>query len=110
MVMVNQPHIKKVMYSDIQKLFTEDEEFRKQFEEFYEIEVFDDNSQMTKEAYEYFFSLMITKSENLYADIFVGNHLNTTFLSDVKALNWFLYQYNNLYAKTNSALTKHTII
>lgn len=93
MVMVNQPHIKKVMHSDIQELFTEDEEFRKQFEEFYEIEVFDDNSQMTKEAYEYFFSIMITKSEHLYADIFVGNHLNTTFLSDVKVLNWLLYQY-----------------
>ena len=93
MVMANQPHIKKVMYPDILELFTEDEEFRLQFEGLYKIKVFDDNSQLTKDAYEYFFSLMIAKSEHLYADIFVGNHLNTTFLSDVKALNWFLYQY-----------------
>lgn len=93
MVMANQPHIKKVMYPDILELFTEDKKFRLQFEELYEIEVFDYNSQLTKEAYEYFFSLMIAKSEHLYADIFVGNHLNTTFLSDVKALDWFLYRY-----------------
>ncbi len=93
MVMANQPHIKKVMYPDILELFTENEEFRMQFEELYEIKVFDDSSQLTRETYEYFFSLMIAKSEHLYADIFVGNHLNTTFLSDVKALNWFLYQY-----------------
>ena len=93
MVMANQPYIKKVMYPDILELFTENDEFRMQFEELYRIEVLDDDSQLTKEAYEYFFSLMIAKSEHLYADIFVGNHLNTTFLSDVKALNWFLYQY-----------------
>lgn len=93
MIMANKPHIKKIMYPDILELFTEDEKFRMQFEEFYEIEVFDANSQLTEEAYEFFFSLMIAKSEHLYADIFVGNHLNTTFLSDVKALNWFLYQY-----------------
>lgn len=93
MIMANQPRIKEAMYPDILELFTEDEEFRKQFEELYEIEVFDDNSHLTKEAYEYFFALMIAKSKHLYADIFVGNHLNTTFSSDVKALNWFLYQY-----------------
>ena len=93
MILANQPHIKKVMYPNILELFTEDKEFRMQFEKSYEIEVFDDNFQLNKDVYEYFFSLMVTNSEQLYADIFVGNHLKTTFLSDVKALNWFLYQY-----------------
>ncbi len=43
--------------------------------------------------YEKFYSLMIVNTEQLYADIFVGNLLNTTFLSDIKAMNWFLYHY-----------------
>lgn len=93
MVIASQPHIKNVVYPDILELFTENEEFRLQFEELYGIEVFDDNSQLTKEAYEKYYSLMIADTEQLYADIFVGNHLSTTFLSDVKAMNWFLYQY-----------------
>lgn len=93
MVIASQPHIKNVVYPDILELFTENEEFRVQFEELYGIKVFDDNSQLTKEAYEKYYSLMIADTEQLYADIFVGNHLRTTFLSDVKAMNWFLYQY-----------------
>lgn len=93
MVIANQPHIKKVVYPDILKLFTEDEELKSQFEELYGINVFNDNSQLTKEAYEKFYSLMIVNIEQIYADIFVGNHLNTTFLFDIKAMNWFLYQY-----------------
>lgn len=93
MVIASQPHIKKVVYPDILELFTEDREFRREFESIYGINVFDNNSQITKEAYEKFYSLMIANTEQLYADIFVGNHLNTTFLSDIKAMNWFLYQY-----------------
>lgn len=93
MVIASQPHIKEVVYPDILELFKEDEELREQFEELYGINVFDDNSQLTKKAYETFYSLMIVNAEQLYADIFVGNHLNTTFLSDIKATNWFLYQY-----------------
>lgn len=93
MVMISQPHIKKAVYPDISELFTEDKEFRSEFEALYDINVFDDTFQLTKEAYEKFFSLMIVNAEQLYADIFVGNHLNTTFLSDIKAMNWFLYQY-----------------
>ena len=93
MILANQPRIKRVMYHDILELFKEDKKFKMQFEKSYEIEVFDDNFQLNKDVYEYFFSLMITNAEQLYADIFVGNHLKTTFLSDVKALNWFLYQY-----------------
>ncbi|MDE7367017.1 MAG: hypothetical protein K2N24_06660 [Lachnospiraceae bacterium] len=93
MVMTNQPHIKKIVYPDILELFKEDEELRRQFESLYRTKAFDDNSQLTKEAYEKFYSLMIVNIEQLYADIFVGNHLNTTFLSDIKAINWFLYQY-----------------
>lgn len=93
MVIASQPHIKEVVYSDIMDLFAEDEEFRVQFEKTNEIKVFDDNSQLTKEAFEEFYSLMIVNAEQLYADIFVGNHLGTTFLYDVKAMNWFLYQY-----------------
>lgn len=93
MVMANQPHIKKVVYPDILELLSEDAELRGQFEELYGITVFDDNSQLTKEAYEKFYSLMIVNAEQLYADIFVGNHLSTTFLTDIKAIDWFLYQY-----------------
>lgn len=93
MVMISQPHIKKVVYPDILELFTEDTEYRRKFETLYGINVFDDTSQLTKETYEKFYSLMIVNAEQLYADIFVGNHLNTTFLSDIKAMNWFLYQY-----------------
>ena len=93
MVMASQPHIKEVVYPDILELFMEDKELRRQFESLYEINDFDDNSQLTKEAYEKFYSLMIVNAEQLYADIFVGNHLGTTFLSDIKAMNWFLYQY-----------------
>lgn len=93
MIMANQPHIKKIVYPDILELFTEDEGFRVQFEEYYEIKAFDDNSQLAIDVYEKFYSLMIVNTEQLYADIFVGNHLSTTFLSDIKALNWFLYQY-----------------
>lgn len=93
MVMISQPHIKKVIYPDILELFMEDEKFREEFEELYGINVFDNTSHLTKEAYEKFYSLMIVNAEQLYADIFIGNHLNTTFLSDIKAMNWFLYQY-----------------
>lgn len=93
MVIASHPHIKKAMYPDLLELFTEDEEFKAEFEETYGITVFDDNSQLTMKAYETFFSLMIASTEQLYADIFVGNHLNTTFLSDIKAMDWFLYQY-----------------
>lgn len=93
MVIANKPHIKEVVYPDLLELFTEDEEFKVQFEEFSGIKVFDDNLQLTTEAYEEYYSLMIVNAEQLYADIFVGNHLGTTFLSDVKAMNWFLYQY-----------------
>lgn len=93
MIIASKPHIKKVMYPDILELFTKDEKFRVQFEELYGIKVFDDNSQLTKETYEKFFSFMIANTEQLYADIFVGNHLGMTFLSDVKAMDWFLYQY-----------------
>ncbi len=93
MVIAGQPHIKKVMYPDLLELFTEDTEFRTQFEELYGIEIFDDNSQLTQKAYEKFYSLMIVNAEQLYADIFVGNHAGTTFLKDIKAMEWFLYQY-----------------
>lgn len=93
MVMANQPHIKKVVYPDILELFTEDKEFRGEFESLYGINVFDDTSQLTREAYEKFYSLMIVNAEQLYADIFIGNHSKKTFLSEIKALNWFLYQY-----------------
>ena len=93
LVIASRPQIKKVVYPDILELFSEDEEFKMQFENFYGIKVFDDNSQLTKDVYEKFYSLMIVNAEQLYADIFVGNHLSTTFLSDVKVLNWFLYQY-----------------
>lgn len=93
MIIASNPHIKKVVYPDLLELFTEDEEFKVQFEEFSGIKVFDDNLQLTTEAYEEYYSLMIVNAEQLYADIFVGNHLGTTFLSDVKAINWFLYQY-----------------
>lgn len=93
MAVASQPHIKKVVYPDILELFTEDKEFRKKFESIYGINVFGDNSHLTKEAYEKFYSLMIINAEQLYADIFVGNHLNTTFLPDIKAIDWFLYQY-----------------
>lgn len=93
MIIANQPHIKKVMSSDIGELFTVDEELREQFEALYEINVFDDNFQLTKEAYENFYSFMVVNAEQVYADIFVGNHSYTTFLSDMKATDWFLYQY-----------------
>lgn len=92
MVLANQPHIKKVMYSDLMELFTEDEEFRMLYEEIQGIVVFDDNSQLTQEAYENFYSSMIVNAEQLYTDIFVGNHLGTTFFSDIKAIQWFLHQ------------------
>lgn len=93
MMLANQPQIKKVMYPDILEYFKEDKKFRMKFEKICNIKVFDDNLQLNKDVYESFFSLMVTNAEQLYADIFVGNHLKTTFLSDVKAINWFLYQY-----------------
>lgn len=93
MIIASKPSIKEVVYPDILNLFTEDEELRRQFESSYGIKVFDENSQLTKEAYEEFYSLMIVDAEQLYANIFVGNHLNTTFLSDIRAMDWFLYQY-----------------
>lgn len=65
---------------------------------FYEIKVFDDNSQLTNDVYEKYFSSMIVNTEQLYADIFVGNHLSTTFLSDVKALTGFFTNTSNFYA------------
>ena len=93
MVIAGQPHIKKVLYPDLLELFTENIEFRTQFEELYGIRVFDDDSQLSREAYEKFYSFMIVNAEQLYADIFVGNHAGTTFLKDIKAMEWFLYQY-----------------
>lgn len=93
MIIANQPHIKNVMYSDIEELFTVDKKLRRRFEAIYEVNVFDDNSQLTKEAYENFYSFMVVNAEQVYADIFVGNHSYTTFLSDITATNWFLYRY-----------------
>ncbi len=93
LIIASEPRIKKAMYPDIVELFTDDEEYKAEFENTYGIMVFDDNFQLTQKAYETFFSLMIAGAEQSYADIFVGNHLNTTFLSDIKAMNWFLYQY-----------------
>lgn len=93
MVMANKPHIKQVVYPDILELFMVDIQLREEFESLCGINVFDDTSQLTREAYEKFYSLLIVNAEQLYADIFVGNHSNTTFSSDIKALNWFLYQY-----------------
>ena len=84
MIIAGKPHIKNVIYSDILELFTE---------ETYRIKVFNDKMELTEKAYESYYSLMIVNIEQIYADIFVGNHLSTTFLSDLKALNWFLYQY-----------------
>lgn len=93
MIIAGKPHIKNVIYSDILELFTEDAAYRMHFEETYRIKIFNDKMELTEKAYESYYSLMIVNIEQIYADIFVGNHLSTTFLSDLKALNWFLYQY-----------------
>lgn len=93
MVVAEKPHIKEVLYNDILEMFREDEEYRKQFEEENGIVVLDDSNQLTKKAFERFYTLMITSTEQIYSKIFLGSYLPAVFQTDIKAMHWFLYLY-----------------
>lgn len=93
MAIARKPHIKKVLWNDILTMFQEDDEYRMQFEEDNSVTVFDDAHHLTEKAYESFYSLMIAGTEQIYANIFMGNHLPKTLQTDIKAMNWFQYLY-----------------
>lgn len=91
LIIARQPRIKRVLSQDIAEMFLQDNEYSKQFEEENAMTVFDDYSQLTENAYERFYSLMIVSTEQIYADIFwEAIRLPDT---DIKAMNWFLYLY-----------------
>lgn len=93
MLVARKPHIKEVLWNDISAVFQEDKECRKQFEEENGIVVLDESGNLTERAYEYFYALMIGGTEQIYTNIFVGNHSPAMFQIDIKAMIWFRYLY-----------------
>lgn len=93
MVIAMKPHIKEVLCRDVLEMFCEDEEYRIQFERENNMAVLDEYEQLTESAFERYYALMISSTEQIYNQIFWGSYAPQMFQSDISAMNWFLHLY-----------------
>ena len=92
-IIAMKPHIKEVLCRDVLEMFCEDEEYRIQFERENNMAVLDEYEQLTESAFERYYALMISSTEQIYNQIFWGSYAPQMFQSDISAMNWFLHLY-----------------